>query len=353
MDLLSIIPGATYIYDRIKKNVESSRKLKMPAWQAALLEFGAGPLIAGKILDYRVEKRDERLATASRTASGLAGDAALRKTAKANKEMLNAQLVNTTANINREFANAGRYASGQRGEAILQANESANTALAQANAANAQRMYEFQTTTDEQRAWNQAQLDSKQTSKADIVGQILGIGTEAYIKNPEQTKSDLSWLGSKLGLGGGGGGTFPASEGATSEAMSLFGETAVPSNIFVSETEPSLATSAPPRQTTQDFSSLLFPKTSAPPQQQRVFDYPDLDTMSQDVKNMSLNDFMEKHGADPVQAYSDFSVLALDYVPNLTWEDSAQLTELLQRNLSPAEVMHQWVLYLRKKGLVE
>ena len=162
-----------------------------------------------------------RLNDVARNTAGASGDAALRKTAKANKEMLNAQLVNTTANINREWANAGRYTSGQRTAAIERAGEQTTTALAQANAANAQRMYEFQTTTAEDRAYKQAVLDQQPgTNRSGAVGDIISAVTSMYTANPEKTKSDLGWIGKQFGLGGGqegGLGLTEAPSGPTTE----------------------------------------------------------------------------------------------------------------------------------------
>lgn len=190
------------------------------------------------------KKQAEMLGGLVRTPGGAAGDAALRKMSQANKEMINSQLSNTTELINREWANAGRFTSGRRTADIMSAAEQAQTAVARANAANALDLFKFNTATEEERARFQAELDSRKTSKADILGDILGIGVQAYITNPEQTKSDLGWLGEKLGIGGGGG-VAPTGD-ATSEAMSLFGETAGSSDMFApQETEPILA---PPRQ---------------------------------------------------------------------------------------------------------
>jgi hypothetical protein len=185
---------------RIKKNVESAQRLKIPWWQQSLIAT-VGPEISGLVYDKRIARLDD-LEAKARNSSGVGGEAALKKASNSTRAIMNQQLQSNIDTINTNFGTAGRYGSGANKQAVLNAQNSTNFNLA--NVVNQMSLQEsqFQRNLDEERAWRQAQLDAGQPSTADKIGDIANLGMQLYGTNPDYFNQKLGGLGEKIGIGG-------------------------------------------------------------------------------------------------------------------------------------------------------
>jgi len=186
---------------RIKKNVESAQRLKIPWWQQSLIAT-VGPEISGLVYDKRIARLDD-LEAKARNSSGVGGEAALKKASNSTRAIMNQQLQSNIDTINTNFGTAGRYGSGANKQAVLNAQNSTNFNLA--NVANQMSLQEsqFQRNLDEERAWRQASLDAGAPGVADKIGDIAQLGVQLYGTNPDYFNQKIGGIGEKLGIGGG------------------------------------------------------------------------------------------------------------------------------------------------------
>jgi len=101
--------------------------------------------------------------------------------------------------LNQEWGGAGRYASGARMKAISGLSEKTQAAITNAIAEHALQAYQFNVSTEEERAWRQAQLDANaKSSRAESVGELVGGIASIYGQNPEYWNKTI---GNKFGGG--------------------------------------------------------------------------------------------------------------------------------------------------------
>lgn len=301
------------------------------------------------------QRRQHHKDTVTRNAIGSQGDAALKETARANREAMNSALTDATANINREWASAGRYQSGQRLGAIERTTDKAMGELARVNSANALDLFKFNTQTAEERAWRQAQLDAQTgNSKTELIGDILGMGVQTFMSNPEGAKAGASWLGNKLGISNPFGSEGVSAPDVSSDAMSLFGETEGSTNFFAPEEyEPTIPNLAPSRQTSQGGVNPLSlgtaPAQNQPTASNKVFNYATVNDLANSVESMSEESFINKYLEDSSQSLKDFNDMMINSVGQYSSEEMTYLSSLLTMGYSNPEAMYKFLNFVKKK----
>lgn len=181
---------------------EKGKKLNQPWWQRAIPTWASftNP-VAGYVTEKYYDKRLNRLTGLEDKARQTAGATALQKTATAVRNQVNAQLNTDIARVNQEWGGAGRYASGARMKTIQGLSDKTQGTIANAVASLALQNYQFERSMDEQRAWNQAQLDAaNQTSRAGQVADIASLLASIYGQNPEYWNEKIGGIGEKTGM---------------------------------------------------------------------------------------------------------------------------------------------------------
>ena len=115
-----------------------------------------------------------------RPALGLMGKQAAQEQASLYSSLINQALTANISNINREWGGAGRWNSGGRLQAVGQAGQQAMQTVGQLGQGSAMDIYKTNLMAEltmrqleEQRMWNQAQLDAGQTGTWQSLGQLL------------------------------------------------------------------------------------------------------------------------------------------------------------------------------------
>ena len=143
-------------------------------------------------------------AMATRSPTGMSGDAAMAQTANFFQSQLARQLGAETAMINREFGSAGRFTSGQRTGAIKEAGARAGRGFSDYLSSTALERFLQEQRLQAQMEIAQAQLQGQAgQGRTQLFGDILQSGATIFGQNPEWIKSLWS-KGAGLFDGGGG-----------------------------------------------------------------------------------------------------------------------------------------------------
>jgi hypothetical protein len=309
--IYTLITQGKKTYEGQKNLYNTEKKLGSPWWKQALTQgahFIAGATPLWNPMDWYERNRQGHLNdlnAVTRNAKGIAGQSALKQTNQAAQNVINRQLDRNVNQINRNWATAGRYASGAKQKQIGAAQSDANWALANAVAGNAQNAYQFERTTEEERAWRQAQLEANQPSTADKIGDIAGLMATIYGTNPEYFNQKLGAVGEKLGIGGGGQYNVESQIMGPSQDVFALDMTKTPTNEYENSDFRTLQEGLEPRA-----------QTSPPNPLQALLNAP----MSTQIKN---SDFIPEAGMTPSDIKTKVSSMSTEDFTNWMNEGSS------------------------------
>jgi hypothetical protein len=228
-------------------------------------------------------------------------------------------------------------------KAIQGAQSDANWALSTATAANAQRAYEFETQTEEERAWRQAQLDASQPSKTQQVMDVASLLATIYAQDPEGSKKATGGFTDMLGI-------TRTQENATYTPSYAMDEIMLAPSAQQQSNETALAppvTTATKQVQQSPFDLLLAPSYTQPLQQEEE-DWESLYTEFQGTNGIQALDTYLNSGNPAINVSRLLYNVSMDAEP----DDVLKLENMIlnRGNKTIEQILYQWMLDLNLGG---